>query len=141
MANSDRYKRTLDSLANLNLTSDQQQIQRRPLPPTSVSGTSSTRNLPLPPPPPPYNFSKNQKNSSPTSICNASTETTLPPYTYSKNQNNSLPSSIGTNPGYINIQQNTVGGLHSESPHHLFRHILLKNFKNQARNIKLNVYL
>jgi len=93
MANYDGYKRTLDSLANLNLTSDQQQIQRRPLPPTSAS-SPSTRNLP--PPPPPYNFSKNQKNSalpSPSSTSNASIETQLPPY-YTKNHN----------PGYINVQ-------------------------------------
>ena len=97
MAHYDGYKRTLDSLANLNLTSDQQQIQRRPLPPTSAS-SPSTRNLP--PPPPPYNFSKNQKNSAlplPSSISNASIETPLPPY-YTKNHN----------PGYINVQPNVV---------------------------------
>ena len=76
MANYD-YKRTLESLANLNLA-NQQQLQRRPLPPASKNP---------PPPPPPYN----------------SATTPLPPYSYSKINNTS--SSIGANAAIISNHQ------------------------------------
>ena len=75
MANYD-YKRTLESLANMNLAN--QQLQRRPLPPASKNP---------PPPPPPYN----------------SAMTPLPPYNYSKINNTS--SSIGANAAIISNNQ------------------------------------
>ena len=78
MANYD-YKRTLESLANLNLA-NQQQLQRRPLPPTSKNP---------PPPPPPYD--------------SATRVTPLPPYSYSKINNTS--SSIGANTAIISNHQ------------------------------------